>query len=204
MPHLHKALTLAAILAKHTNNLKIMTQTLTYKTSYFSDNYQILRDNLQIGKLYKTEWLGATIDTSINDKKFRFISKGFFKPALTIINLSTNAIVGTIEIKHLLNFYQNAVLTLSNGTQYNWTCNKLFTNDWQWTALNNSQILFNSKEPLDLFKQNGRIAFDDNTLDTELFITLGIHLRNFAKRKSHLTTMMGFIILIILIPRLFK
>ena len=181
-----------------------MTQTLTYKTSYFSDNYQILRDNLQIGKLYKTEWLGATIDTSINDKKFRFISKGFFKPTLKIINLSTNAIVGTIKIKHLLNFYQNAVLTLSNGTQYNWTCNKLFTNDWQWTALNNSEILFNSKEPLDIFKQNGRIAFDDNTLDTELFITLGIHLRNFAKRKSHLTTMMGFMILIILIPRLFK
>ena len=181
-----------------------MTQTLTYKTSYFSDNYQILKDNLQIGKLYKTEWLGTTIDTSINEKKFRFISKGFLKPTITILNLSTNAIVGTIKIKYLLNFYQNAVLTLPNGTQYNWTSNKLFTNDWQWTALNDLQILFHSKEPLDIFKQNGRIAFNDNTLDTELFITLGIHLRNFVKRKSHFTTMMGFIVLIILILRLFK
>jgi hypothetical protein len=181
-----------------------MAQTLTYKTSYFSDNYQILKENLQIGKLYKIEWLGTTIDTSINEKKFRFISKGFLKPTIIILNLSTNAIVGTIKIKHLLNFSQNAVLTLPNGTQYNWTSNKLFTNDWQWTSLNDLQILFHSKEPLDIFKQKGRIAFNDNTLDKELFITLGIHLRNFAKRKSHLTTMMGFMILIILIPRLFK
>ena len=181
-----------------------MTLTLTFKTSYFSDNCQILKDNLQIGKLYKTEWIGTTIDTSINEKKFKFISKGFLKPTITILNLSTNAIVGTIKIKHLLNIYQNAVLTLPNGTQYNWTSNKLFTNDWQWTSLNDLQILFHSKEPLDIFKQNGRIAFNDNTLDKELFITLGIHLRNFAKRKSHLTTMMGFMILIILIPRLFK
>jgi hypothetical protein len=181
-----------------------MTQTLTYKTSYFSDNYQILKDNLQIGKLYKTEWLGTTIDTTLNEKKYRFISKGFVKSTITILNLSTNADIGTIKIGNLLNFYQNAVLTLSNGTQYNWTCNKLFANDWQWTALNNLQILFDSKEPFGIFKQNGRIAFNDKTLDMELFITLGIHLRNFAKRKSHLTRMMGFMILIILIPRLFN
>ncbi len=180
-----------------------MTQTLTYKTSYFSDNYQILKDNLQIGKLYKTEWLGSTIDSTLNEKKFRFISKGLVKPTITILNLSTNAIVGTIKIKNLLNFYQNAVLTLSNGTQYNWTCNKLFANDWQWTALNNSEVLFNSKEPVDIFKQNGQIDFNDKTLDTELFVTLGIHMRNFSKRKSYLTTMMGLIILIILVPKLF-
>jgi len=70
-----------------------------------------LKENLQIGKLYKIEWLGTTIDTSINEKKFRFISKGFLKPTITILNLSTNAIVGTIKIKHLLNFQQNDVLT---------------------------------------------------------------------------------------------
>ena len=181
-----------------------MTQVLTYKTSYFSDNYQILKDSLQIGKLYKTEWLGTAIDTTLNEQKFRFVSKGLLKPTITIFNLSTKTIIGTIKIKHLLNFYQNAVLTLSNGTQYNWTCNKLFANDWQWTALNNSEILFTSKEPIDIFKQNGTITFNDKTLDTELFITLGIHLRNFEKRKSHLTTLMGFMILVILIPRIFK
>ncbi len=181
-----------------------MTQTITYKTSYLSDNYQILNDNLQIGKLYKTEWLGTTIDATINEKKFRFVSKGFLKPTITIVNLSTNAIVGAIEIKHLLNFHQNAILTLSNGAQYNWTCNKHFANDWQWTALKNSEILFTSLEPLDIFKQNGKVTYNDKTEITELFITLGIHLRNSVKRKSLLTTVMGLIILIVFLPKLFN
>lgn len=181
-----------------------MRQTITYNTSYFIDNYKIFKENLLIGKLQKTEWLGATIDTKINEKKFRFVSKGFLKPTITIINLSTNTIVGAIKIKHLLKFYQNANLTLSNGAQYIWTCNKLFSNDWQWTALKNSEILFKAKEPLNIFKQNGTVKFNNETENTELFITLGIHLRNSVKKKSLLTTVMGLIILIVFLPKLFN
>ncbi|MBY0481203.1 MAG: hypothetical protein K2Q21_07600 [Chitinophagaceae bacterium] len=179
-----------------------MTQPITYKTSSFSDNYQILKDSLQIGKLYKTEWLGSTIDSTLNEQKFRFVSKGLLKPTITILNLSTNKIVGTIKIKHL-RFHQNAILTLPNGVEYNWTCNKIFANDWQWIALNSGETLFTSKEPLDLFKQNGTISFSDKTLNTELFITLGIHLRNVVRRKSHFIKLIGALILIILLQQLF-
>lgn len=184
--------------------MEIMDQVLNYKTSYFSDSYQILKDRLQIGKLYKTEWLGNSIDTVLNEQKYRFISKGLLKPTISILNISTNAIVGTIRIQHLLNWYQNAILTLSNGTEYNWTCNKFFANDWQWTDLNNNETIVMSKEPLDIFKQNGTIMFNDKTQDKELFITLGIHLRNVAKRKSHLTKILGLFILISLLPKLFN
>lgn len=93
-------------------------------------------------------------------------------------------------------------MTLSNGAQYNWTCNKHFANDWQWTALKNSEILLTSLEPLDIFKQNGKVTFNDKTKITELFITLGIHLRNSAKRKSLLTRVMGVIIIIILLLKI--
>lgn len=180
-----------------------MTQPITYKTSSFSDNYQILKDSLQIGKLYKTEWLGSTIDSTLNEQKFRFVSKGLLKPTITILNLSPNKIVGTIKIKRLLNFQQNAVLTLSNDTAYQWTCHNFFANDWQWSALDSGEILFTSKEPLDLFKQNGTISFSDKTLNTELFITLGIHLRNVVRRKSHFIKLIGALILIILLQQLF-
>ena len=181
-----------------------MTQVLTYKTTYFSDSYQILKDNLQVGKLYKTEWLGSIIDTKLNEQEFRFTSEGVLKPTITILNKTANEIVGIVKLKDLLNFYQNAILTLSNGTQYKWTCNKLFANDWQWTELNNSEILFNCKESIDIFKQNGKVAFNDKSLECEMFITLGIHLRNFAKRKSHLLRIMGFMFLIILLSRHLK
>jgi|GEM_PF-3199045 len=181
-----------------------MTQVISYRTSYFSNKYQILKDSLQIGNLYKTEWLGCTIEASLNEQKFSFVSKGILHPSITIINPVTNTTVGTIEINHLLSFHQTAILTLQNGSKYYWTCNNFFTNDWQWTSLINSEIVFKSVEPLDIFKQNGTITFSNNTQDTELFITLGIHLRNFAKRKSHLTKIMGFVILITLLPRYFR
>lgn len=180
-----------------------MNQILNYKTSSFSDNYQIFKDDLQIGKLYKTEWLGSKIDTALYEQKFKFISRGLLKPTISILNISTNTIVGTIRIQHLLNWHQNAILKLSNGAEYNWTCNNFFANDWQWTDLRDNEIIVTSKEPLDIFKQKGTITFSDKIQDKELFITLGIHLRNVAKRKSHLTKILGLIILITLLPKLF-
>jgi hypothetical protein len=181
-----------------------MNQILNYKTSYTSDRYEILRDSLQIGKIYKAEWLFNPIDTFLNEHKFRFISKGFFKPRISVLDISSNSIVGTISIQSLFSFRPSAVLTFSNGPKYRWTSNKLFANDWQWTDLNTEETIFSSKEPLDLFKQNGTIIFNDKTHDKELFISLGIHLRNVAKRKSHLTKIFGVIILIIYLQRLFN
>ena len=180
-----------------------MNQTLNYKTSYTSDSYQILRDSLQIGKLYKAEWLGNPIDTVLNEHKFRFISKGIFKPTISVLDISSNSIVGTISFQNLLSFYQSALLTLSNGTEYRWKSNKLFAYDWQWIDLNTEEIIFSSTEPFDAFKQNGTIIFNDKTHDKELFISLGIHLRNVAKRKSLLPRVMGIIVLLALLSRLF-
>jgi hypothetical protein len=183
-----------------------MNQILNYKTSYTSDNYQILRDSLQIGKLYKAEWLGNPIDTVLNERKFRFISKGIFKPTISVLDISSNSIVGTISFQNLLSFYQSAVLTISNGTKYRWTSNKLFANDWQWTDLSNNEIIFTSKEPLDAFKQYGTMKFSDKTHDKELFISLGIHLRSVLKWKSHWKKIqiLGIIILIRQLSRQFN
>jgi hypothetical protein len=184
--------------------LKIMNQTLNYKTSYTSDSYQILRDGIQIGKLYKAEWLGNPIDTVLNEHKFRFMAKGIFKPTISVLDTSSNSIVATINFQNLLSFIQSAVLTFSNGTKYKWTSNKLFAKDWQWTDLSNNEIIFTSKEPLDAFKQYGTIKFNDETNDKELFISLGIHLRNVGKRYSYLTKIMAITILLALLPRLFN
>ncbi len=180
-----------------------MNQILNYKTSYTSDNYQILKDNLQVGKLYKAEWLGNPINTVLNEHSFRFISKGIFKPSISVLDISSNLIVGTTSFQNLLNFYQSAVLTLSNGSKYRWTSNRLFANDWQWFDMNNNEIIFTSREPLDIFKNKGTIKFNDKTQNIELFISLGIHLRNVAKRKSHLPRIMGIIILLAILSRLF-
>ena len=135
-----------------------MNQILSYKTSYTSDRYEILRDSVQIGKIYKAEWLFNPIDTVLNEHKFRYISKGFFKPRISVLDIYSNSIVGTISIQSLFSFRPSAVLTFSNGPKYRWTSNKLFANDWQWTDLSNDEIIFTSKEPLDGFKQYGNLC----------------------------------------------
>ncbi len=63
-----------------------MNSTVTYKTSFLKDSYSIFEDDGKIGKLYKSEWTGPAIDTTINKRNFRFVTKGIFRTSIAVID----------------------------------------------------------------------------------------------------------------------
>ncbi|HEX5151207.1 MAG TPA: hypothetical protein VFW07_07145 [Parafilimonas sp.] len=179
-----------------------MRQSLTYQTSFIKDSYSIFSDEKQVGKLFKKEWLGSTIETSMNGHKFIFVSKGFFNPIVLVIDKATQKTIGTIAIKDL-RIYPFAILILVNNQQFRWTSGGVFSHDWKWQDLSNGQTVINSNESLNLFRQNGMISITRKNKQQELLIALGIHLRNVIQRKALLAKVLGLIVGALLIWQLF-
>ena len=117
---------------------------LTYQTSFMKDSYFICKDSLQIGKLYKAEWLGSTIDTTINEQSFRFVSEGFFSTTITIMNKKTRQTIGTVQINNFFKFSPSATLSLRDDKYYAWTTKGIFDFEWQWLDLPNKQMIATS------------------------------------------------------------
>jgi len=170
-----------------------MQNGLTYQTSFMKDSYFICKDNLQIGKLYKGEWLGSTIDATTNEHSFRFVSKGFFRPAISITDKKTKHIIGTVAINNFFKFSPSATLSLINNKCYAWTTKGIFSFGWKWVDLANEQIIATSTEPLDILGQSGTIELPQQNEQTELLIALGIHLRNVVQRTTVMTRIIAFV-----------
>lgn len=168
-----------------------MQKVLTYQTSFIKDCYFIYNKNLQIGKLYKAEWVGSTIETTINEHNFRFVSKGFLKPVISIIDKKTKQAVGTATINNFLRISPSATLRLTGDQQYSWTTKGVFKFDWKWSDLTGKHSVITSTEPLDLFRQTGTINLTEQNDQAELLVALGIHLRNVVQRKTVMTRAIG-------------
>lgn len=180
-----------------------MQHALTYKTSFTKDSYSIYRGNIQIGKLYKTEWLGSTIESTINEHNFRFVSKEFFRPVISIFDKDSKQNIGTVSINNFFKISPSATLSLVDNKHYRWTTKGIFSYDWEWLDLSNTQIVASSNEPLDLFKQKGTISLTQQNIRNELLITLGIQLRNVIQRKTVITRILSLIVLALTLPKLF-
>lgn len=174
-----------------------MQHAVTYQTSFTKDSYLIFSGNTQIGKLYKTEWVGSPIETTINGRNFKFISKGFFRPIISVFDKDTKQNIGTVTINNFFKISPSATLNLPENKHYSWKTKGIFSYDWQWLDLSDSQIAASSNEPLDIFKQKGTISLAQQNNQEELIIALGIHLRNVVQRKTLITRILVLIGLVL-------
>lgn len=174
-----------------------MESVISYQTSYLNNKYNIFSNNLEIGNVFKTEWLGSTVEGNINGRKIKLIDKGFINPTITIVDKKTNQVIGSIIISNLLTFHPLATLTTESHHKYKWTTPEIFDKSWQWTNLTTGQTIIKSNEPLNIFRHQGRITIIEKTDQNYLLIAVGIHLRNVIDRKTYLTRVIGLMVLII-------
>jgi hypothetical protein len=172
-----------------------MESVINYQTSYLRDKYNIFSNNLEIGNIFKIEWLGATVEGSINGRKLKFIGKGFINPSIKIIDKKTNQELGSITISNLLSLYPLATLTTNNNIKYKWASQQILDKSWQWLDLETGKTIINANEPFGTLKHNGTITIIDQTSQDDVLIFAGIHLRNVINRKANLIRIMGFIAL---------
>ncbi len=180
-----------------------MQQALTYKTSYTKDSYSIFSDNIQIGKLYKKEWLGSNIETTINGNRFKFDSTWFFNPTIFVFNKNTKQKIGTVTVNNFFKISPSATFISADNKQYKWTTKGIFSYDWEWFDAVSNRVVAMSAEPFDLFKQTGTINLTQQNQQNELLIALGIHLRNVVKRKTAITQISGLVIFSLTFLKLF-
>jgi hypothetical protein len=180
-----------------------MQKLFTYQSSLFKDSYLIFNGDRQIGKLYKKEWLGSPVETTINGHQFKFISSNIFRPVISIFDKGANQSVGTVTINSLFSITPSAKLRLANNKIYRWTNKDIFSHNWKWHDLSDMEIVASSKEPLEVFKQKGIISLAQENTKEELLITLGIHLRNVVQKQNLLIRLLSLVVLALLLPRLF-
>jgi len=181
-----------------------MQQTIIYKTTYLQDKYEIFREDLKIGKLYKSNWLGSTIETTVNSQNFKFTSKGIINHIISIVDKNSNEYIGEVKFSTFLRLHPTAILTMKSNKMYKWSAKGWISSNWQWIDMNSSQVLVNANDQLSVFKNFGSISSSSQNKDEELLIGLGIHLRNIVPRANMISILLGIIILSIYLPKLFS
>lgn len=166
-----------------------MLQTLPYQTAALQDNYSIFNEAVRIGTVYKTEWLGWTMDAEIAGRQFKFTKSGVFTRVILIEDQETGSSLGKLLIKPLFRWTPRAILELEDGTSYRWLNSRLLGCDWQWQQ--NRRIVMSAKEPWQLTGVNESVLVRASVPEKELLLSLGLMLRNDHARRSIFGLVMG-------------
>lgn len=107
---------------------------------------------MEIGNVFKTEWIGSNVEANIIGRPIKLIDKGFINPIITIVDKKTKEIIGSITISNLFKHYPSSTLNLQNMDKYLWSSPQIFDNSWQWKNIATGQTTIKSKEPINIFK----------------------------------------------------
>lgn len=179
-----------------------MQHSFAFETSFWKDSYSIFRNSIQIGKLYKTEWLVSTVETTISGNSYIFISKGVFNRTISIVDKKTKQSIGAVTINSFFKVSPSATFSLTGNKHYRWTTGGIFSYDWKWFNLSDNEIVAISTEPLDLFKQKGMISWKQPNDKDELLIVLGIYFRNSVQRNTIITRILSLFLLALTLLKL--
>ena len=73
-----------------------MKTTLTWKKNWWSSHFKIFADEEQVG-MFISETFAITSVGELNLNRYRFDTKGFFKPKTTIVDRNDQSIIGEIS-----------------------------------------------------------------------------------------------------------
>lgn len=178
-----------------------MQKTLTYKTSYFDDSYALRKQNTFFGKLYKTAWLGSTIDIKIGDKQYRIERNGILYPTILITDKSNHQKIGEVNVSYpLFGLYPKATAIFENGKKFQWKIKGFWNRSWAWTEQGNT--LITTREENKLFSKQGEICLSSFNMETELLSVLGLYLRSSISRQNAVGISIGLTFIVISLFRL--
>ena len=93
-----------------------MQETFTYTTAYTADSFKIFKDGNLFVKLFKTSWIGWTLDYKFKDKHYRITRTGWWAPKVSITEKENHQELASIKVRSsFLGFNPGADLQLSDG-----------------------------------------------------------------------------------------
>jgi len=141
-----------------------------WKTSLFSNKFEIFRNGMPAGELSKGNWK-RKVTGELNSRKIQFNTKGFFSHETLIIDLRDDSIIGTIVFS---NWKSKASINYQNR-DFNWQFDNLLRTKWSMGNENGVIVKYLSE----ILK--GTI---NSYTGDEILILSGFFIRNFFRQRS--------------------
>jgi hypothetical protein len=147
-----------------------METQFTWKTKFFSNEYQISRYESIAGNLKNLGWKRKSAG-ELNGKKVFFEIKGFFDKEFLISNPDDNSQIGNI----VFNMWKTkATITILDKT-YSWQYDNFFNTKWSITNENGNLIKYESH-----FKSGDINSYTND----EILILTGLYIRNYLQQRA--------------------
>lgn len=142
-----------------------METLLTWKKGFFKSAIEIYSGEQLLGRIKDKNWSQES-EGELNGKKFRFVTKGFFKPYTLIFDSSTSSELGKINYNGWGN---KATLELS-GNIYNWKYLNTWGSKWILSDSSGNQISYKGS--------NSKGEISSSTFN-EILILSGLFIRDY-------------------------
>lgn len=142
----------------------------TWKTRFFSTDYQIYRNDIQVGAITNKAF-SRSATSDLNGKKLVLEIKGLFRRESRIINPVDNSVVMEIIIS---NWKSNAVMNY-NGRDYEWKHNNFWNTKWSINNQAGPLVKYHS------YSMRGEIV---SYTDDDILILTGLLIKNYFKQRS--------------------
>lgn len=142
---------------------------LTWKTKFFSNNYQIFRTDMQAGELLNKAFSRIATGT-LNGRKLIFDVHGLFRSDTKILD-ENEAVVAEVDIS---NWRSKATITY-NGKEYTWQHENFWNTKWSVTNENGPLVKYHSRSA------GGEIV---SYTDDPVLIMAGLFIKNYFRQRA--------------------
>jgi hypothetical protein len=147
-----------------------MEMQLTWKTKFFSNEYEISQYQSIAGNLRNVGWKRKSAG-ELNGKKVLFEIKGFFDKEFLVFNPDDNSQIGNIVFN---TWRTKATITILDKA-YSWQYDNFFHSKWSITNENGNLIKYESH-----FKSGDINSYTND----EILILTGLYIRNYLQQRA--------------------
>ncbi|MEN8228638.1 MAG: hypothetical protein ABFS38_10830 [Bacteroidota bacterium] len=140
-----------------------MRSKLHWKRGVFSNTSEIYSEEKPIGSL-KENSFKQSAEGEINGKRYRFHTKGVFKPETQITDADSNTVMGRIEY----NSWMTKATIRVSPKSFQWKYENIWNTRWSLTSSEGRQMKFQGNSSKGSIEMDGE---DDLLVLTGLFIT---------------------------------
>ena len=142
----------------------------TWKTKFFSNNYEILQYDNQVGEI-RNKAFTRTAEGELNGRRLSFETKGFFRQETRIVDLKDNSVVfdvaiGTWRSKASFNY---------NGKAYTWQYDNFWNTKFSISSENGPVIKYQT------YNFGGDIV---SYINDEVLILTGLLIKNYFRQRA--------------------
>jgi len=147
-----------------------METNYTWKTRFFSHNYEILQSDNQVGEI-RNKAFTRTTEGELNGRRFLFEMKGFFRQQTKIIDLKDNSVMFDVNIGS----WRSKASFNYNGKDYTWQYDNFWNTKFSINSENGPVIKYQT------YNFGGDIV---SYINDEVLILTGLLIKNYFRQRA--------------------